>query len=279
MQESGQHTDLMQLKDLYLQAIAENAGNRDRIVFGLFIGMCDRPYPGNDLQVFYESISNTYNIQNTHDFELLEAITLTIGRLGVRLMKYLTPYRRFAEAYNVLRVLHDKAITYATCGTKFGTSIHTHNNMSTCEIANLCCNLCKGQKIFENAVVVLSHCSYGEPAETEDIDQNEINERNGIANKVVEGLIKINQINQLEQAWEVLKTITRKSSTAMSSQVQAELANDLCCGFCKNDYVEGPYEVFNSIQARNISEQIHTTKIYISKILSSIMFMATLLNL
>ena len=91
MQESGQHTDLMQLKDLYLQAIAENAGNHDRIVSGLLLGRCDRPYPGNDSQVFYESISNTYNIQNTQDFELLETITVANRRLGVRLMKYLTP--------------------------------------------------------------------------------------------------------------------------------------------------------------------------------------------
>lgn len=50
--------------------------------------------------------------------------------------------------------------------------------MSTCEIANLCCNLCKEQNTFENAVLVLSHCFYGEPAETEDIDEKEINERN-----------------------------------------------------------------------------------------------------
>ena len=139
--------------------------------------------------------------------------------------------------------------------------------MSTCEIANLCCNLCKEQNNFENAVLVLSHCFYGEPAETEDIDEKEINERNDIANKVVEGLIKINQINQLEQVCEVFKT-TRKNSTAMSSQVQAKLANDLCRGFCKKDYVQGPYEVFNSIRnielICNISEQVHTTKVYIN---------------
>ena len=228
--------------------------------------MCDRPYPSNDLQVFYESVKNTYNPQNAQQFELPEAILLAIGRLGVRLMKYLTSYQRFNEAFNVLRVLHDKAITYATCGAKFGTSRHTDNNMSTCEIANLCSNLCNIQKSFESAVVVLSHCSYGEPTESEDIDQKEIVERNGIAKKIVEGLIKI---NQLKDAWEVFNTINRKDLTAMSPQVQAKLANDLCCGFCKMNYVESAYEVFNFIQARNISEQIHTTKAYINCLASN----------
>ena len=223
--------------------------------------MCDSPYPGNDLQVFHESILNTYNSQNAQNFELSEPILLAIGRLGVRLMKYLTSYQRFNQAYDVLRVLHDKAITYATCGAKFGTSIHTDKNMSTCEIANLCSNLCNIQKSFESAVVVLSHCSYGEPAETEDFDKKEIVKRNGITKKVVEGLIKI---NQLDKAWEVFNTINKKNVTAMSRQVQAKLANELCCGFCKMDYVESAYEVFNFIQARNISEQIHTTKAYIN---------------
>lgn len=223
--------------------------------------MCDRPHPGNDLEVFFESILNTYNPQNAQTVELSEAILLAIGRLGVRLMKFLTSYQRFNEAYDVLRVLHDKTITYATCGDKFGTSIHTDKNMSTCEIANLCSNLCNIKKSFEGAAVVLSHCSYGEPAETEDFDQKEIVERNGIAKKVVEGLIKK---DQLDKAWDVFNTINRKNLTAMSPQVQAKLANDLCCGFCKINDIESAYKVFNFIQARNISEQIHTTKAYIN---------------
>ena len=175
-------------------------------------------------------------------------------------MKYLTSCERFNEAYNVLKVLEDKAITYATCGAKFGTCIHTGKNMSKCEIENLCFNLRKIQKSIESAFVLLSH-SYGERDETGDLHRKEMVQRNGITKKVVEGLIKT---NQLEKTWEVFNTVNKKDLTVISPQVQAKLANDLCCGFCKIDDADSAYEVFNFIHAHNIPGQIHTTKALIN---------------
>ncbi|XP_065649004.1 uncharacterized protein LOC101237079 isoform X4 [Hydra vulgaris] len=240
------------LSKLFYKIMKSGKSNDRSVVEAIFLGisMCENNY---DL---FQINSNVLINDRLDDSALM-----TVGQVGVRLIKSLLTFSKFQEAYNVLHFLDQKCIPYIRCGKAFGIQIHTSIDLSECDVLLMCCKVCteyndfeSGYNLFEQNV--LSNNIY--------VSESEYNEINETASSIIYGLCKE---NFLELSWQFHNELVN-SSYPLSSSIQEKVLNEMCAKcFLKN--ASFSEEVYKYMQNNNLDVYSITTRTYLEYLMNN----------
>ena len=94
-------------------------------------------------------------------FDVLpDQVEIALARVGLRLVKRYSNKQMWQTAVEIIEAFHSCSIRYANAGEGFGIQLETKDNLSYCEIADLCCRTCIAGKKSTLLLVAFSHCSH-----------------------------------------------------------------------------------------------------------------------
>jgi len=246
-------TSIETLFTTYLKAVSMGLANDDAIVFGLFLALSDNTASAADYDLFVTNLIEKYE-------ELSADISNAVARLGIRLIQQHHVNSLDADAYEILKVLHSKSVSYDNSGEPFGTLGSTKTLMSQCAIRNLCCLVCNTQEIYESAYIVFSCCSNdddGDDDADDDVDPIELLERNDILYTTMLGLIRGDEIVKADE-------IFVKCQSSLPIPMKTTISNELCLNYCKNDEISVARKFYKYIDTNKLDFNIETITAYIT---------------
>lgn len=144
--------DISKFTDTYEQAYNNNYGNHDKILVGLFLGLTETDRP-DSFQQFVVQLFTKFD-------DIPPDVETALGRVGLRLIKRFFDRNLWNAAVETIEVFHSYSIRYANAIEGFGTQIQTKDDLTSCEIADLCCRCCIYAKKPFTACAVFSHCDH-----------------------------------------------------------------------------------------------------------------------
>lgn len=120
---------------------------------GLFLGLTEKDVKTDTYQQFLVQLIPRFD-------ELPIQVEAALARVGLRLVKRYNDTQKWQTAVEIVESFHTYSIRYGNAGVGFGTQLETKDNISHCEIADLCCRTCIHGKNPTLLLVVFSHCSH-----------------------------------------------------------------------------------------------------------------------
>ena len=145
--------DITRFTETYEEACNLEYANHEKILVGLFLGLTEKAVNRDTYQQFLVQLIPRFD-------ELPNQVETALARVGLRLIKRYSDNQKWQSAVEIVEAFHTYSIRYANAGEGFGTQLETKDNLSFCEIADLCCRTCISGKKPTLLLVVFSHCSH-----------------------------------------------------------------------------------------------------------------------